>query len=120
MTSTVTAAPPSPPPDDLPESRSYRRDMPRWFFPVALGILVVAGVVLRFFARQALWLDESQSVAIARLPLHGPGTTLWEGLKEDGSPPLYYLLLHAWVVLFGTGTAVVRALSAVLNLAAIW
>jgi mannosyltransferase len=121
MTSTVTTAPPSQGPDDAPEaSRRYRRDMPTWFIPVALAVLVVAGIVLRFLARQALWLDESQSVAIARLPLHGPGTTLWTGLKQDGSPPLYYLLLHAWIELFGTGTAVVRALSAVLNLAAIY
>lgn len=120
MTSTVTAAPPSPPPNDAPASRRYRRDMPRWFYPVTLGVLIAAGFVLRFFARQALWLDESQSVAIAQLPLHGPGTTLWEGLKQDGSPPLYYLLLHGWIQLFGTGTAAVRALSAVLNIAAIY
>ena len=59
-------------------------------------------------------------MAIAKLPLTGPATTLWEGLREDGSPPLYYLLLHGWIELFGTGTAVVRALSAVLNLAAIY
>src|SRR5947209_5352819 len=103
MTSTITSAPPSSGPDDVSSSsQRYRRDMPRWFYPVTLGVLVAAGVILRFAARQALWLDESQSVAIARLPLHGPGTTLWQGLKEDGSPPLYYLLLHGWVSLFGT------------------
>src|SRR3954453_20234118 len=120
MTSTVTAAPPRPPPDDAPASRRYRRDMPKWFYPVSIGILIAAGLVLRFMARQALWLDEAQSVAIAKLPLHGTGPTLWDGLKADGSPPLYYLVLHGWIELFGTGTAVVRALSALLNLAAIY
>src|SRR4051794_22374468 len=120
MTSTVTAAPPSPPPDDAPASRRYRRDMPKWFYPVSIGILIAAGLVLRFMARQALWLDEAQSVAIAKLPLHGSGPTLWDGLKADGSPPLYYLVLHGWIELFGTGTAVVRALSALLNIVAIY
>jgi mannosyltransferase len=119
VTSTATAAPPGPDTPDLPPTRT-RREFPRWFLPTTLGILVFAGLLLRFFARQALWLDEAQSVAIAQLPLHGPGTTLWDGLKQDGSPPLYYLLLHGWTELFGTGTAVVRALSAVLNLAAIY
>jgi mannosyltransferase len=119
MTSTVTAPPPSP---DAPELRpaGQRRELPRWFLPTTLGILVVAGIILRFFARQALWLDESQSVAIAKLPLHGPSTTLWEGLRQDGSPPLYYLILHGWIELFGTGTAVVRTLSALFNIAAIY
>src|ERR1700712_366526 len=116
MTSTVTAAPPSPGTPDLPSAQS-RRELPRWFFPVTLGILVTAGMLLRFFARQALWLDGAQGGAIPGLPLHGPGTTLWTGLKQDGSPPLYYLLLHGWIELFGTGSRTVRGLSALLNLA---
>jgi hypothetical protein len=66
-----------------------------------------------------LWLDESQSVAIARLPLSGHGTTLIEGLRQDGSPPLYYLLLHGWIAVFGEGDRTVRGLSFVLNLACI-
>ena len=75
--------------------------------------------MLRFSARQALWLDEAQSVAIASLPLGGHGTTLFDGLRADGSPPLYYLLLHGWIELFGAGTSAVRSLSALLNLAAV-
>src|SRR3954454_548126 len=120
MTSTATAAPADSGVPEPPPTPRLRRDLPRWFFPATIGVLVVAGIALRFFARQALWLDEAQSVAIAKLPLTGPATTLWDGLRADGSPPLYYLLLHGWTELFGTGTAVVRALSAVLNLAAIY
>jgi hypothetical protein len=87
-------------------------------FRVVLGLVVVAAVVIRFTATTALWLDEAQSVAISRLPLHGSGTTLFQGLRQDGSPPLYYLILHFWMELFGTGTTAVRALSALLNIAA--
>ncbi|RBY82023.1 hypothetical protein DQ238_05260 [Geodermatophilus sp. TF02-6] len=71
----------------------------------------VTGVVARFVAPPELWLDEAQSVAIARLPL----PDLLAALRQDGSPPLYYLLLHAWTALFGSGATAVRALSAVLS-----
>jgi uncharacterized membrane protein len=102
------------------EGVGRRAEGERLFFRVALFVVVAAAVVLRFSARQALWLDEAQSVAIAKLPLTGSGTTLFDGLRQDGSPPLYYLLLHGWIELFGTGTAAVRSLSAVLNLVAAW
>lgn len=61
-----------------------------------------------------LWLDEAQSVAIARLPL----ASLTEGLREDGAPPMYYLLLHAWTAVLGVSEVAVRLLSALLLLVA--
>ena len=78
--------------------------------------MLAAGVALRFRAPAGLWLDEAQSVAIAREP---PGSGLVEALRRDGSPPLYYLLLHAWMRLFGDGDPAVRALSGVLSVAAL-
>ncbi len=63
---------------------------------------VVAGVL-----SGPLWLDETLSVEIARLPLDG----LYGALRQDGAPPLYYLLLKAWIALFGTGTIAVRLLT---------
>jgi 4-amino-4-deoxy-L-arabinose transferase-like glycosyltransferase len=65
-----------------------------------------AGVVAGLFSGP-LWLDETLSVEIARLPL----PELFEALRRDGSPPLYYLLLHAWMALVGTGTTAVRMLT---------
>lgn len=76
-----------------------------------LAGLVAVGVVARFVAPPELWLDEAQSVAIARLPL----PELFAALEEDGSPPLYYLLLHGWTALFGTSAPAVRTLSGVLG-----
>ncbi|WNV74563.1 glycosyltransferase family 39 protein [Geodermatophilus sp. DSM 44513] len=72
---------------------------------------VAVGVLARFVAPPELWLDEAQSVAIARLPL----PELVTALEQDGSPPLYYLLLHGWTSLFGTSATAVRALSAVIG-----
>ena len=76
-----------------------------------LGGLVTAGVVTRFVAPPELWLDEAQSVAIAHLPL----PQLFAALEQDGSPPLYYLLLHVWTALFGTSATAVRSLSGVIS-----
>ena len=86
---------------------------------VVLAGCVAVGVVARFLAPPELWLDEAQSVAIARLPL----PELFAALEQDGSPPLYYLLLHGWTAVFGTSATAVRALSAgigVLTLPLAW
>jgi mannosyltransferase len=80
-----------------------------------LGLACLAGVVLRWWPRGALWLDEAQSVAFASLPLNEiPGA-----LREDGAPPLYYVVLHGWMRLVGDSDAAVRALSALLSMATI-
>lgn len=78
-------------------------------------LALAAGVALRLYSPTALWLDEAQTVAIARLPLH----ELLAALREDGSPPLYYLLLHGWIGWFGSGDVAVRSLSALFGLAAL-
>ncbi|HEX6501035.1 MAG TPA: glycosyltransferase family 39 protein [Micromonosporaceae bacterium] len=91
-----------------------RYDRRRWWLPLAV-LVVAAGVVARFVAPAPLWLDEAQSVAISRLPL----PDLFAALREDGSPPLYYLLLHAWIALFGTGSFALRSLSGVFAVAAL-
>ncbi|MDZ7673455.1 MAG: glycosyltransferase family 39 protein [Acidimicrobiales bacterium] len=81
---------------------------------LGLGALVVlAGVVLRFVTDSPLWLDEALSVTIAQLP----AGDIPEALRHDGHPPLYYLLLHGWMELFGSGDVAVRSLSGILGVA---
>jgi mannosyltransferase len=62
-----------------------------------------------------LWLDETLSVEIARLPVD----ELHPALRQDGAPPVYYLLLKAWMALFGTGTTAVRLLTVLMVPAAL-
>jgi uncharacterized membrane protein len=84
----------------------------RWPHPLLLvagGMAVIAGIVLRFWTPSALWLDETLSVNIARLPVG----QIPRALSHDGSPPLYYFMLHYWMALFGRGDVAVRALSGV-------
>jgi len=91
--------------DALPPAR-----VPPWLY--AGGLIVLAGaVVLRYWTRSDLWLDEALTVNIARLPLH----QFPSALRQDGSPPLYYFLLHFWMKLFGPSDLGVRSLSGTLG-----
>ena len=82
---------------------------------VGLGATLVLGVVVRFITVSPLWLDEAQTVAIAR----GPLRQLPEALRHDGAPPLFYVLLHGWMRIFGDGDFSVRFLPALFAVAAL-
>lgn len=81
----------------------------------AAGAAVVFAVSLLLSRRTAMWLDEAQTLSIARLPL----ADLLDALRTDGSPPLYYVLLHGWTELFGASDVAARSLSAVLAVGAV-
>ncbi len=84
-----------------------------WLVVAEIGIVLVVavGLVLRFWTRSALWLDEALTVDIAKRPLH----EIPSYLKRDGAPPLYYVLLHFWMKVFGTSDVGVRSLSGVIS-----
>ncbi|NNE07028.1 MAG: hypothetical protein HKN20_00570, partial [Gemmatimonadetes bacterium] len=76
---------------------------------VLLFLLLAAAAFLRLHAidRHGLWIDEANSVLIADRDVPG----VIEGLRNDANPPVYYLLLHYWIAVFGDGERAVRALS---------
>lgn len=82
---------------------------------VGVVAVVAAGIVLRFVTHSALWLDEALTVDIARLPLH----QIPDALKHDGAPPLFYVLLHFWMKVFGQSDLATRSLSGVIGVAAL-
>lgn len=88
--------------------------VPRPLAVVAVAAVVV-GVVARFVAPTPLWLDEALSADIAALPVGD----LLDALGRDGHPPLYYLVLHGWMRVVGTGDVAVRALSGLVSVAAL-
>jgi mannosyltransferase len=88
----------------------------RWTVPVALPLLVLISLWLRTRALNAgFWIDEGISVGIA----HEHWTSIPHLLRQDGSPPLYYMLLGIWVRLFGDGETATHALSLLFGLACI-
>jgi Predicted membrane protein len=80
-----------------------------------LGVGLAAATLLRFIAPSDLWLDEALSVNIAKLPLD----QLRNALAHDGAPPLYYVLLHGWIGIFGSSSVAVRSLSGIFGVAAV-
>jgi len=80
------------------------------------GVLVLISLFLRTRALGAsLWMDEGLSIGIASQPfLDIPGV-----LRQDGAPPLYYMMLHVWMSIFGDGPAATQGLSTAISLVAI-
>jgi len=111
-TGVVPALPDSPTREAVRPGRSTAAQVEWVLLGLAYAVAGVA-VVLRFIGPKALWLDETLTVNIARLPLG----QLFDALRHDGSPPAYYVALHYWMGVFGTGTWSVRALAGVLSVA---
>src|SRR3954453_16586426 len=88
-----------------------RRPSPLALVGIAAGLALVAwSIYVRSRAfHQAYWIDEGLSIGIAKHSfLDIPGV-----LRQDGSPPLYYMLLHIWIGVFGTKEVATHALSLV-------
>ncbi len=97
---------------------------PQWFerLPVwvstggVLLILMAISAVLRTrYIGGQFWSDEAVAVGVASHPLGAiPGI-----LRQQGSAPLYYLLLHIWINLFGSSESATHALSLAFGLLSI-
>jgi len=78
----------------------------------SLAVLLFAlALALRIYRidAQSLWYDEGLTIALAGKPLD----TIVRAAAADVHPPLYYWLLHGWLLVSGASEAAVRALSAV-------
>ena len=88
----------------------------RWAVFALLIVLTLGSLLLR--TRQLsfyYWVDEGISVGISSHPL----SQLPALLREDGSPPLYYAVLHLWMQIWGRSETATHVLSLILALAAI-
>jgi hypothetical protein len=117
---TTTSAPP--PLLATPAVRDVRA--PRWFSrvpqPLLVGGFLLALMLLSAYVRTRslsggkgqFWMDEAITTGISSHSLSAiPGI-----LRHDGSPPLFYLLLHVWISLFGNSEAATHSLTVVLGL----
>ena len=88
--------------------------------PLASAALVAGLVLVSLLLRSrglgsAFWIDEGLSVGISSFPL----SEIPAVLRFDGSPPLYYLLLHLWTAVFGDSEAATHVLSLIFALATV-
>lgn len=75
------------------------------------GVLIlVLAALIRFYdlTAAAIWGDEGSSLLMSRYSLPG----IWVHAAHDVHPPLYFMLLHGWIELFGDGIFPLRSLSA--------
>ncbi len=88
----------------------------RWLDVALVSLLVLLALVLRIRELHFhYWIDEGIAVGIASHPLsHIPSL-----LRQDGSPPLYYLLLHVWMGWRGTSEVATHELSLIFSLVTI-
>lgn len=80
-----------------------RKDLILW------GFLLIAELIMLFvgITHEGVWFDEACSVGIIRHPLW----QIWNLMTGDMHPPLYFLLLKIFTVLFGNSLLVLRTFS---------
>ncbi|MDX6387643.1 MAG: mannosyltransferase, partial [Gaiellaceae bacterium] len=86
----------------------------------AVTATVVALMLLSLLLRSlhlnsGFWIDEGISVGVA----HHHWASIPHVLRQDGSPPGYYMLLGLWIRVFGDGEAATHTLSLILAIATI-
>jgi mannosyltransferase len=85
--------------------------------PALVSLLLFAAslaLVLPLLDRQSIWFDEAVTMGNVQLPYD-----LGRYMRADATPPLYPLLVHAWLQLFGTSLVAARALSALASAASV-
>ncbi|HUO73989.1 MAG TPA: glycosyltransferase family 39 protein [Solirubrobacteraceae bacterium] len=90
---------------------------PAWL--IGGGVVVLAMLLSTFLRTRYIngqfWMDEALSVGISSHSL----TSIPGVLRHDGSPPLYYLLLHVWMSIAGNSETDTHWLSLVFGLATV-
>ncbi|MGH8332167.1 MAG: glycosyltransferase family 39 protein, partial [Pseudomonas sp.] len=92
--------------------RMLRWAREHWLLP----ILALAALV-RFYdlTAAAIWGDEGSSLLLSQYSL----SEIWVHAAHDVHPPLYFMLLHGWIELFGDGIFSIRTLSALPGIATV-
>jgi mannosyltransferase len=82
-----------------------------------LGAVMLLGLILRFaeISESSIWHDEGFTMMLVQMP---PAQIIARTAR-DVHPPLYYLLLHYWIKVFGISETAARAPSALFLLAAV-
>ncbi len=110
----IVTPPARPVPSPVATPRKWRASPALPWVAAVVLLAVSAGLRLTLFDA-GFWIDDGIAVGIASHPL-GEIPSL---LRQDGSPPLYYGLLHLWMAVFGDSEPATYALSLLFALACI-
>src|SRR6185369_18079119 len=89
------------------EGTSARSRIEEWAAPALVFIAIIPVIASFFFINGSLRLDESQSLWQVSRSIGGILTII----AGDVHVPLYHLVLHYWLLLFGNTVPVARLLS---------
>jgi uncharacterized membrane protein len=92
--------------------------MPRHGHRLGLGVVLLIALAVRLhdLDAESIWADEAFSIAMAR---HSVAEIAARTAAEDTTPPLYYLVLHAWGSRFGDSPAAARMPSVITGVIAV-
>lgn len=84
---------------------------------VLLGAVILLGAFLRFYdiGGESYWLDEATMVRVAGSDFN----TIAMQATQRGRPPVFVVMAHLWMNVFGSSEAATRSLSAVTSIGAI-
>jgi uncharacterized membrane protein len=83
-----------------------------------LILILIGGLLIRLVSlNQSLWLDEGTTALVSRMSLEDIFTKFLPG---DFHPPLYYLLLKCWTLVFGSSEISLRIPSIIFGLATVY
>ncbi|WP_166217904.1 glycosyltransferase family 39 protein [Pseudomonas atagonensis] len=96
---------------------AHLRRLLRWARRHGLIPILLLATLVRFYdlTAAAIWGDEGSSLLLANYSLGD----IWNHAAFDVHPPLYFMLLHGWIGLFGDGILAIRSLSALAGIAAV-
>lgn len=81
-------------------------------------IILFFGLILRLISiNQSLWLDEATTALVSKMPIADFFTRF---MPADFHPPLYYLIMHYWVSIFGNSEVILRIPSVIFGVLTIY
>lgn len=72
-------------------------------------VIIILALLVRLYGltKASIWHDEGFTAMLAARDW----SNIWQGSARDVHPPLYYELLHGWILLFGQSVLALRLLS---------
>jgi len=81
-------------------------------------LVLILGLIIRAFSlNQSFWLDEATSALTTKMSLVD---FLGKFMPGDFHPPLYYIILRVWSLIFGSSEIALRSLSIVFGISTIY